>query len=715
MTLPAFEVGPMAAARSASDDRAVGAGTVPDGTVLMLSRAAQFVADVQSRLASADPALALAVQGVRDEGAAWRVLEQMATRAAIDRDAASDCRETGPWVVAIGPGFAPEAVLRILVEIAVRWPTWRVVSLVLEGGDDPGLFAPLLDVEQLYYVSPAAPDAEATARMIHGACRHVERRAASSASATLDLAGFARRLAFQDDPADLATLVADRARLALAADDARAWLYDVQLDALWTPNDHGGRRVESAAIGLASFVLRTGRVLRLDRAQDDPRFDRDLDGVQSADIELAETAAPPGAHRYVAACLTDEGGAIGVVACLRNAVQPAFNDDDQRALESLAAAASPFVAPWIVNTGPAAAQEDAGLFRAAAVEQHRRADDEPAEVVRLSARWSRATYWVLLAAFVLGLLFALIGEVGEFATGQAIVRFGSRTEIETRIGGTVAAVEVSKGDAVVAGQTLVRIHDAIEQADLARLESEWRWHLANRLRDPADLTVEQTLIGLRAERRRLRSKLEERVIRADRDGVVGVVWARVGQQIEPGQPVVAIDAGQARPSIDIVVPAHHRPKLAVGQPIRLTLDGYARIGDRLTLSAIGNDTVSPGEDRKLVDQALGEIARSTGPSILASASLPSESFTVGDRRFRFHDGMKGQCDIRIGSERIIFALFPALRNMFRWAPDTRPDAPPGTAPRASASRHETPNASWPDDRRRARSAVPAPLEACHAA
>jgi len=71
--------------------------------------------------------------------------------------------------------------------------------------------------------------------------------------------------------------------------------------------------------------------------------------------------------------------------------------------------------------------------------------------------------------------------------------------------------------------------------------------------------------------------------------------------------------------------------------------------------------LGPTEARRLLGPALGDSLPLTGPVVLLRARLPAEGFRAKRRTLDYHDGMVGRAEVRLGSERLLFLLVPALR------------------------------------------------------
>jgi biotin carboxyl carrier protein len=449
-------------------------------------------------------------------------------------------------VLCLGSGLVGERARDLLAGLDAL-PAPPLLRLVLAGGSDLSIFQDLIDESRLYYLSQAPPAPRELDALLRTAVRRAgEAEAASEEGGALPggvLVELLRRLSLLEDPEEMAELVAAAARELVGADRASLLLFDAANEELWARDPEGagrggGRRSESAAVGLVSFVLRSGLPVRLARIGDDPRRDR------SADDPLGR-----GDERFVAVPVTAAGHELGVLSVVREGGRPEFGDREEGELAQLAAQAAPSFAATLLagRTGRGIVEEavggpDVGLFRREVVEQTLRPKVQ-ADPLRISPAWARWSYWVLVGALAAFLLYVWLGTIDEYASGVAVVETGGRADLTARSAGTVVGVEVAPGQRVEAGRVLVRFDDARERGELERSAREFDLQLINRLRDPASAAAEQALITLRAERELARSRLEERLLRAPAAGVINDVLARPGQYLQPGQTVLSLAAG----------------------------------------------------------------------------------------------------------------------------------------------------------------------------
>jgi membrane fusion protein (multidrug efflux system) len=286
------------------------------------------------------------------------------------------------------------------------------------------------------------------------------------------------------------------------------------------------------------------------------------------------------------------------------------------------------------------------------------------DVLRVDPGWMRWTFRLLVTVLVAGLLFTLIAQVHDYASGPAVVRLGGRSDLTATADGTVSQVAVATGEKVDAGRLLVRFYGAREAAELARIDHEFELQLINRLRDPADSGAQQALLSLRAERELARSNLAERELRAPAAGVVSDIRVRVGQHISPGQSLLSIGRGQERPVVIAFLPGEDRPLLKRGMPLRLEIQGYRYAYQGLTIDSVGDEVVGPAEARRYLGDEIADAVQFTGPVVRVEAHLNSPTFEAEGKVRRYHDGMLAKAEVRTRSERVLVTLIPALKAFF---------------------------------------------------
>jgi membrane fusion protein (multidrug efflux system) len=587
-------------------------------------------------------------------------------------------------VLCLGPGVPGRRALDLIEEaegeIAAVPPPGLAgfgrLNLVF-AAEEPALFQDLIDRDRIFYLTQEPVPTADLAAVLRSAAerwraaalvREVEAERDDEARRR-DGSGRLLLAAVRDISSQKTAAAAGRAAATAAADLAEAdrgycLFYDPAKETLWageegTPDE----RHESAAVGLVSFVTRTGRPVALERLAGDPRFDREADDPEATGNE--RFAAVPVVLAPELSDAAARGRVLAILVAVRDAARPPFGDRDLEALRRLAEHAAPTFVHLLPSEATAGtALPDGGLFREQAVEFHRGGLTGEGDLLRVDPGWMRWTYRLLLAVVVSGLLFTVLGRVREYASGPAVVRLGGRADLTATSAGSVTQVFARRGEAVPKGKLLVRFYGAQEAAELESLEREFELQLINRLRNPNDPAAEQSLISLRAQRDLARARLAERDVRAPAAGVVSDVRVRPGQHINPGQVLLSLNGDRGRAEILALLPGQYRPLLKRGMELRLEIQGYRYAYQHLTVGAVEDEVVGPAEARRYLGDEIADAMAVNGPVVVVTARLPSSTFEAEGKTWRYHDGMWATAEVRIRSERILLALIPSLKALF---------------------------------------------------
>jgi multidrug resistance efflux pump len=96
------------------------------------------------------------------------------------------------------------------------------------------------------------------------------------------------------------------------------------------------------------------------------------------------------------------------------------------------------------------------------------------------------------------------------------------------------------------------------------------------LRNPGDPSARQELLELRSRRTLAETALERSMLRAPVEGEVADLRVRVGQRVEPGTAMVAIQGASNGAEVVALLPGPDRPRLKPGQQVSLRVDGFER-------------------------------------------------------------------------------------------------------------------------------------------
>jgi membrane fusion protein (multidrug efflux system) len=465
-----------------------------------------------------------------------------------------------------------------------------------------------------------------------------------------------RPLAGQNDAAGAESLCVAAVRELADADRAHCLFFDAEQGSLWSAGAaaRDGDDDRSAADGLAGFSARTGGVVSVAGAADDPRYRSAIDDPSGG-----------GDERLLVVPVRSGDEIHAVLVAVRRAVRPAFGEAERAQLAELAAQAGPFLSQLSLHLEAEAlieARAEAGLFRREAVERYAGAG-RYGDVVRVSPTWVSWSYWVIVALIACAVGYAAIGTVDEYSAGPAVIRVAGRTEITSNIDATLASVHAEPGQRVAAGQVLARFHSVEQTKEVDRLEHEFALQLRNRMLDPGDEAATASVKSLRIELDRARAHLDERVVRAPLDGVVSDVRPRPGQRLGPGDSILALVNEDSELDVVALLPGADRPELRAGMTLRLELPGYPYAYQTLTIDRVGTEVVGPGEARRVLGQQLADAVAISGSVVVVHGHLRSREFEAGGRRYRFHDGMQARAEVRVRSRTILATLIPGLEDM----------------------------------------------------
>ena len=301
-------------------------------------------------------------------------------------------------------------------------------------------------------------------------------------------------------------------------------------------------------------------------------------------------------------------------------------------------------------------------FRQEAVDYHAGEHYEGA-LLRLSPRWTRWSYWLLLATLIAAGAYAAIGRIHEYASGPAVIRVEGRVDLTAKFEGTVATVSIQPGQRVTEGQPLVQFFMEQEQAEQERLKKEFELQLLKLLRDPSDDSARQSLSSLRAQRELAGARLRQRLVRAPRAGIVSDVRIRPGQHLGLGELILTIVGEDARLSMVALLPGRYRPMLRPGLPLRFELVGYRYEYRELRIESVGDEIIGPNEAKRYLGPGLADSIAIDGPVVLVRASLPSTRFLSDGESYQYFDGLHARAEARVRSEAIVLTLLPALKTL----------------------------------------------------
>ena len=208
-------------------------------------------------------------------------------------------------------------------------------------------------------------------------------------------------------------------------------------------------------------------------------------------------------------------------------------------------------------------------------------------------------------------------QITEIITATGSVSAWRDVMVSSETSGRVTGVPVKVGDAVKAGQTLVRVDDelkviAVEQAKAQLLAAEVNMKKADKdyqraeklfeTKDIADVELEGNKLGLRAAEAQYKSaqvglkyaqkQLDDSQIKAPVAGTIASKMVEVGEMVGPGRVVVNIvDMGKAK--VKLSIPEEEIAKLHAGQSARLRADADTANSIMGSVYTVGSKSESP--------------------------------------------------------------------------------------------------------------------------
>jgi multidrug resistance efflux pump len=309
---------------------------------------------------------------------------------------------------------------------------------------------------------------------------------------------------------------------------------------------------------------------------------------------------------------------------------------------------------------PAEPEARPSLFRPQAVDHHRRGGLR-GDVLHITPGMLHAVQWFVFALAACGIAFVCTAEVRKYAAGPAVVLLEHRYEVTANRAGVVAAIEARSGQRVKRGDVLLRLGAPAETAELNAVIRELDDQLVVLMRNPEDRNARQELLALRSRREVAETALERSVIRAPQDGEVVDLRARIGQLIEAGTPLLALQAEPRGAQITALLPGPDRPRLRPGQPLSLRVEGFERIRLEVMIERVEEQVLGPAEAVRAIGSELAGSFEVQGPIVLVHARLPSADLKARGAAYRLHHGMPARAEVAVDREPLLYAWLPGLK------------------------------------------------------
>ncbi|MGI9341777.1 MAG: efflux RND transporter periplasmic adaptor subunit [Gammaproteobacteria bacterium] len=196
----------------------------------------------------------------------------------------------------------------------------------------------------------------------------------------------------------------------------------------------------------------------------------------------------------------------------------------------------------------------------------------------------------------------MIPSVGTLRAAQGV-------DITAQVAGMITDLRFESGTVVKAGDLLAQQYVADERARLDALEADVRLAELNLVRaqdllkqklnsqfeyDTAQTDRDRAV----AQARNVRLLIEKKTIRAPFSGRIGIRQVDLGQYVEPGDPIVRLEALD-QILVDFPVSQRSIGLVEVGQPLTISVDAYPGRAFRGAVTAIAPNVRSTTRDVRL--------------------------------------------------------------------------------------------------------------------
>lgn len=246
-------------------------------------------------------------------------------------------------------------------------------------------------------------------------------------------------------------------------------------------------------------------------------------------------------------------------------------------------------------------------------------------------------------------------SVPSVITGIGELEAARQVRVGAEVGGRVTKISFESGQRVVAGQMLVQLNDAPEQAERIRRQAQLRnatsvhtrlrslvtQHAATQEQLDAALAARDTAHG---DLRHVEALIAQKAIRAPFSGEIGIRGVHEGQYLEVGAPVASlVDAGTLH--INFSLNEQSSPRLQIGQSVEVVVDAYPGrrfqaavtaidpLIDRSRLIQVQATMANPDNLLKAGMYAKIQVARHDTPSVLTIPETAITYTAYGDTAF----------------------------------------------------------------------------------
>ncbi|WP_431859732.1 efflux RND transporter periplasmic adaptor subunit [Azospirillum sp.] len=179
---------------------------------------------------------------------------------------------------------------------------------------------------------------------------------------------------------------------------------------------------------------------------------------------------------------------------------------------------------------------------------------------------------------------ATVQSIPKYLTAIGTLAASRQVTVAPEVAGRVTQITFESGARVKAGDPLVQLNDAIEQADLLAQRAQARLAELNleRARDlrrsqaTPQSSVDQyqaQLDEITANQKRSQALIGQKLIKAPFDGELGIRQINVGDYVNPGATIVTL-TDLSTLYVNFTLPEQTLPRLSVGQRVLINADAF---------------------------------------------------------------------------------------------------------------------------------------------
>ncbi|MBV8757488.1 MAG: HlyD family efflux transporter periplasmic adaptor subunit [Deltaproteobacteria bacterium] len=307
-----------------------------------------------------------------------------------------------------------------------------------------------------------------------------------------------------------------------------------------------------------------------------------------------------------------------------------------------------------------AEQDKKSLYRPEALDSHRRRGHEGV-VAELSPGWVRRTYYVLGTIMVIAVVFSVVIKVPTYSTGTGVVIYQG-TPVTSPSPGQVEKIYAEEGQKVLAGDLIVKLSSEKEDADLRAAKTAYEKAQAAYFMDKADETARKEIVETQNSYTHAQAAVDQKTIRAKTEGTVSGLHLTRGQAVQFGDPICSIVPEGTAPEIWAFMPGSDRPRVHAGMPLQVEISGYQKGREKAEIYEVGREITGAASIRATLGPQIADSLKlpQDGSFVIVKAKLPTRTFEVDHKTYRYFHGLGAKTEVRVESKRFLVTLLPSL-------------------------------------------------------